>query len=160
MFNVGLGKDSHRFIANCKKPLMLGGVVVDRAMGVEANSDGDLILHALCDALEQASGGNSFDVYASRMCEEGITDSREYLKVALANIKERDYCIHNIGVNIEGKRPKIMPLADEIRGSLSQLTEVNGKYIGINATTGEGLTAFGRGEGMEVIVIVTLKALN
>jgi len=154
MFTVGIGRDSHRFSLDANRVLVLAGVEIPDVTGVEANSDGDVIVHALCDALESASGGNSFAVYADPMCRDGITDSKEYLKVAIKHLQERGYTINNISVSIQGKAPKIMPIVDKLRQSLSHLTGVVESRIGITATTGEELTAFGRGEGLETIVMV------
>lgn len=155
MFRVGLGRDSHRFSGDVNKKLVLAGVEFEE-VGFEANSDGDLVLHALCDAIEQALGGNSFANYADRLCKEGIQDSREYLKIALENMKKQGYQLNNVGITMEGVRPKIMPMAEKIRRSLVGLLSLSGGSIGINATTGEGLSAIGRGEGLEVLVIVSL----
>lgn len=157
MFRIGMGQDSHRFSSDQSRKLVLAGVTVEDEAGLEANSDGDAILHALCNALEQAIGGDSFSVYADPMCQQEITDSREYLKVALAHIEEKNFEIENVGISIEAKRPKILPLGQQLRQSLSQLLQLEKSRIGINATSGEGLTAFGRGEGIQVWATVLLR---
>ena len=86
MFRVGLGQDSHRFSNDAGRPLVLGGVIVPGARGLDGNSDADVVLHALCRALEQAIGDDEFSRYADDMSGNGINDSREYVKVARANV--------------------------------------------------------------------------
>ncbi len=157
MFKVGIGQDSHRFSEDKNKSLILGGVEFLGEIGLEANSDGDVIIHALCNALEQAIGGNSFSSYADEMCKDNIVDSKEYLKEALNNIRKKGYEINNIGINIEAQRPKIDPMASSIKKKLAKIMIIQENSIGITATTGENLTAFGRGEGVQVLAIVSLK---
>jgi 2-C-methyl-D-erythritol 2,4-cyclodiphosphate synthase len=156
MFKIGLGQDSHRFSADVNKKLILGGVEVAGEQGLEANSDGDVILHALCAAIEQALGRVNFSVYADEMCKIGVTDSAEYLKMALGHMREDGYIINNLGISIEAKHPKILPIEDKIKDKLANLLKIEKNTIGINATTGEELTAFGKGEGIQVLVIISL----
>lgn len=156
MFRIGLGQDSHRFSQDENKKLILGGVEIADEGGLEANSDGDLILHAICAAIEQALGRTNFSVYADAMCKDGITNSVEYLRMALGHMREDGFMINNLGISIEAKHPKILPIEDKIKDSLVKLLEIEKNAIGINATTGEGLTAFGRGEGMQALVVISL----
>jgi 2-C-methyl-D-erythritol 2,4-cyclodiphosphate synthase len=156
MFRVGFGQDSHRFGEDENKKLILGGVEIDGEQGLESNSDGDLILHAICAAIEQALGRTNFSVYADQLCKEGITDSAKYLSVALEHLSEAGYIINNLGVSIEAKRPKIIPIEGKIKEQLANILAIELDSIGINATSGEGLTAFGRGEGIQVFVIISL----
>ncbi len=69
MFRVGLGQDSHKFSQDLSKKL-IGGVEIAGEKGLEANSDGDVAIHALCDALEQAAGNGPFSIYADEMCRK------------------------------------------------------------------------------------------
>ena len=156
-FRVGLGQDSHKLIVNSAKKLILGGIEIEHEKSFEGNSDGDVIIHALCNALEQAIGGNSLAVYTDPMCKKGITDSKKYLKVAMEHIKEKGYKVNNVGISIEAKSPMILPLADKMRDALSPILEVSNDVIGINATSGEEITPFGKGEGIQAFAIVSLK---
>jgi len=156
MIRVGIGQDSHRFSEDKNKPLILGGVEFSGEPGLKSNSDGDPIIHAICNGLEQAIGSGSFSSYADLMCQEGITDSKEYLKKALEHIQNKGYQINNIGINIEAQYPKIDPMANEIRQKLAEIMEISVDLIGITGTTGENLTAFGQGEGIQVFAIVSL----
>jgi 2-C-methyl-D-erythritol 2,4-cyclodiphosphate synthase len=156
MFRVGFGQDSHRFSEDECRKLVLGGVVVEGEKGLEGNSDGDAVLHAICRALEQAIGGESFSIYADEMSRQGINDSVEYLKIAAKHVREAGYAVNNLGISIEGKRPKIIPLEKKMKNKLAEILEIAESQIGINATSGEDLTAFGRGEGIQVFTIVSL----
>ena len=158
MFRVGLGQDSHRFSAVTGRALVLGGVVVPGGRGLDGNSDADVVLHALCRALEQAIGTDGFSRYADAMSRDGINDSREYVKVALANVHRAGYDVGNVGLTIEARTPKIEPLCEAMKSSVAALLRIAPASVGINASTGEDLTAFGRGEGIQAFAIVCLVA--
>lgn len=159
MFRVGFGHDSHAFEPEgSQKPLILGGVVFAGHPGLLANSDGDVVLHALFNAISQAIGHRSLGVYADPICQSGVTDSRVYLAVALDMARQAGYTINNVGVSIEARRPKIEPMSAQMKTRLARLLDVDEDRVGITATTGEGLTAFGRGEGIQVFVVVSLVA--
>lgn len=156
-FRVGFGQDSHPFGDDPHKPLMLGGVPIAGTPGFVGNSDGDVVLHALCDAIEQAIGGNSFALYADTMCaRDGITDSAAYVSVALAHMRAAGWEINNVGVSVEGSTPRVMPHVDAIRRRLCELIGCAPDAVGINATSGERLSDYGRGEGMMAHVIVSV----
>jgi len=156
MIRVGIGQDSHRFIRKGKKRLVLGGVIIPNENGLEGNSDGDVVLHAIFNALSQAVGKKSIGVYSDNICREGIKDSREYLKLALKMVKDSGYRINNIGVMIEAKKPRIEPYVDDMKKSIADILMITQDMIGITATSGEGLTAFGKGIGIQVFAITTV----
>jgi 2-C-methyl-D-erythritol 2,4-cyclodiphosphate synthase len=156
MIKVGIGQDSHRFSGDKDKPLILGGVEFLGELGMEGNSDGDVVVHALCNALGSAIGEGSLSTYSDEMCKKGITDSVEYLKVALNQVNKIGYEINNISISIEAQKPKIESKSFKIKTKLSELIGIKKDCIGITATTGESLTDFGRGEGIQVFVIVSL----
>ena len=152
---IGIGQDSHKF--DKKKPLVLGSVKILDKDGFEANSDGDVILHALFNALSTAIGDRSLGFYADRMFKEGITDSKKYLEFILDKVRERNCRISNIAIMLEGKKPKIDEHIEKIKNALSKLLKIKRENIGIAATSGDGLTEFGKGLGMQCFVIVSLK---
>ncbi|MBU2477067.1 2-C-methyl-D-erythritol 2,4-cyclodiphosphate synthase [Candidatus Micrarchaeota archaeon] len=156
-FRVGLGQDSHRFShVHEKKPLMLGGIKVEGHLGLKGNSDADVILHALFNSLAQIIGWKSIGSHADKLCkEDGITDSKEYLKEPLKKLKEMDYEITTVGITIECRKPKIDPVSDEIRKSIAKILGIEEDQVGIIATTGERLTSFGKGEGIQVFAVIT-----
>lgn len=160
MFRVGFGQDAHPFTDDVTKNLVLGGIVIDDHWAFEGNSDGDVVLHALCDAIEQSIGNDSFARYADVMCkEQGITDSVEYVKVALEHLADAGYTINNVGISVECKTPKIMPHADRMKDRIAEILGIDRSLIGINATSGDRLTqvACGEGAGAHVIVSVVRK---
>lgn len=154
MYFSAIGQDSHRFEPeNTVKPLVLAGVTVP-GPGLQGNSDADVVLHALCNAISGLSTVNVLGAITDKMCSgEGITDSSEYVKVALATLGE--VRLIHLSITIEAKRPYLSGYIDAMRKSLSQLTGVAMEHVGITATTGEGLTAFGRGEGIQAFVIAS-----
>lgn len=154
-YRIGIGQDSHKFIAN--KPLVLGGVNIPDHPGLLANSDGDAILHALCNAISSAIGRGSLGTYADKLClEEKIIDSKEYLKAVFKSLKKNNFKINNISISIEAKTPKIELYSSAMKDAIAKILEIKKTQIGITATTGEALTAFGRGEGVAVIAVATV----
>src|SRR4051812_15076167 len=140
MFRVGFGQDSHRFANTGGRKLVLGGVYIPGAIGLAGNSDADVVLHALCRALEQAIGQDEFSRYADEMSRRGIDDSREYVTVALARVAEAGYRVNNVGVSIEAHTPRIDPIRAQMKASIATLLGIAEDAVGINATTGEDLT--------------------
>lgn len=158
-FRVGIGQDSHRFSVDKSKKLVLGGITIPNETGLEADSDGDVILHALFNALSQAIGERSLGFYANGMNKKGILDSSEYLQVIMSKLRQKNYRINNIGIMIEALRPKLEGYTNKIRESLSKILGIYKGSIGITYTSGEGLTAFGQGKGMQCFVIVSVVGL-
>lgn len=150
---IGIGQDSHKFIDN--KPLVLGGVSIPDHPGLFGNSDGDAILHALCNAISSAVGKGSLGTYADKLClKENVTDSKEYLKAVFKTLEDNNFKINNISISIEAKTPKIERYSSAMKDAIVEVLKIDASRIGITATTGEGLTAFGRGEGVAVIAMV------
>ncbi len=156
-FRVGLGQDSHRFShVHEKRPLILGGIEIKDCLGLKGNSDADVILHALFNSLAQLIGWKSLGSHADKMVkEQGITDSKEYLKEPLKKLKEMNYEITTVSITLECKKPKIDPVSNEIRTSVAKILGIKKEQVGIIATTGERLTAFGRGEGIQAFTVIT-----
>ena len=155
-FRIGIGQDSHKFSSNKYKKLILGGYLIPNEIGLEANSDGDLILHALFNAISSAIGDKSLGFYSDEMCRNGIIDSKEYLKVILKKLNENNLKINNISISIEASRPKLEKHTDNIKKSLSKILNLNKNNIGITYTSGEGLTSFGQGKGMQCFAMISL----
>ena len=151
---VGIGEDSHYF--DDSGTMVLAGVRIDDLPKLHGNSDGDLILHALCNAISSALGEGSIGPVADPMAEQGILDSTKYLEVILNVVKERGYSLGNVSISLECARPKIEPISGQLKESLSALLNLDPQKIGITVTSGEGLTSFGRGEGVRCICVVSL----
>ena len=157
MFKIGIGQDSHKF-SRTIKPLILGGVEISKKGGFDADSDGDVILHSLCNALSSAIGGNSIGTWSDKMClKQGIKDSKEYVKVVSKRVGALKYNIGNISISVEAKKPKLtVSDIEKIKKSLSNLLKININCVGITFTSGEELSEFGKGKGISVICAVLL----
>ena len=151
---VGHGQDSHRFSLDDKKPLFLGGLKIHGTQGLEGNSDADVILHALTDAISSITGVTVIGQIADRMCEEGITDSKIYLAKSLEYLV--DYKITHVSIVIECKTPRIDVLVPKLKESIAYLLSIDEEDVGITATSGEDLSEFGRGEGIYSTAIITV----
>jgi len=155
MIKTGIGQDSHRFEPDTSsKVLMLGGVAIPGCPGLTGNSDADVVLHALTNAISGITGNNILGSISDAMClQQGIIDSKHYLEAALASLN--CWKLTHASVTIEAKRPHLQQHIPAIRTSLVLLLGLMPADIGLTATTGEDLTAFGRGEGMQVFALVT-----
>ncbi|KKR78760.1 MAG: 2-C-methyl-D-erythritol 4-phosphate cytidylyltransferase, partial [Candidatus Nomurabacteria bacterium GW2011_GWA2_40_9] len=142
-FRVGFGQDSHAFSKDKSKKLILGGYIIPNETGLEADSDGDLILHALFNAISSAIGERGLGYYSNPMCKNGITDSREYLKVILKKLKDRNMKLNNLSISIEASKPRLEKHTGKIIESLSKILSLNKENIGITYTSGDNLTSFG-----------------
>lgn len=152
---VAIGQDSHRIDhENYDKKLILGGIVFDEPFSLVANSDGDVVLHALSNAISGITCYNILGKVADEMCKKGIIDSEEYVNEALKYLKEK---IVHVSISIECKTPKISPKIDEMRKNIARILKIEDNCIGITATTGEGLTECGKGNGIAVFCCITVE---
>lgn len=159
VYCCGFGQDSHRFAPEgTQGELMLCGVNIPNHTPMEANSDGDVILHAVTNAISGITGVNILGSKADKLClEQGIKDSSVYLEAALAYMDKAE--LVSISMSVECLRPKLSPYIPAMKQRLSELTGLPTERIGITATTGEGLTDCGRGLGIEVLVVATARLL-
>lgn len=150
-----IGQDSHKFIDDESKILVLGGVSINNHRPLKGNSDGDVILHSLANAISGISGVNILGEIADDLClNKGLTDSKEYVKEALKYMK--NYKIQHVSFSLECKTPYLSPYIEEIKESISTLLKVDISKIGLTATSGEGLTSFGKGLGIMSLCILTV----
>lgn len=150
-----IGQDSHRFGEPCGDTLIrLGGIDIPFDKPIEANSDGDVVYHAITNAISGFTGVNILGGAADKIClEHGIKDSRVYIDKALEYLTEGK--IIHCSITIECLRPKLMPHIPAMKESIGKALGIPSASVGITATTGEGLTGFGRGEGIQVFCILT-----
>jgi len=152
---IGLGQDSHRF-SDSPKPLVFGGVTFNDYLGLQGNSDADVLIHSLCNALSSAIGGESLSTWADDMCQQGIIDSREYLK-HINNIVSKDFIINNISISVEAQTPRLTSdQKSAVKQQLAILLHISTDQIGITYTSGEDLTSFGQKQGIQVFSTVLL----
>ncbi len=158
---IGLGVDSHRFEEEKTKPLIIGGVEFDAPYSFKANSDGDLVMHALCNAVGSAIGEGSLSNYADKMClEQGIKNSAEYLKYILKKAEEKGFKVKQAVISLECKKPKIEPMREKMQEKLAEILKIDKEMIGITATSGEKLTSVGKGEGVYCIANVLMEEIK
>ncbi len=154
---TGLGLDSHRFVESVStKSLILGGLHFEDAPPLEGNSDADVILHAVTDAISGITGVTIIGSVADEMCRRGIKDSREYLERALKSLGE--WRLTHVSIVLECERPPIAPKVPKLRESISKLLGLEVSDVCITATSGERLTDVGRGFGIHASAIATAVA--
>ncbi len=151
---TGLGQDSHRFeSAPSGKPLLIGGIAFEGAPALEGNSDADVLLHALVNAITGVTAVVVLGPRTDEMCKAGVKDSAEYVKEAMKHLGSLK--ITHVSCSLECARPKIGPKIGAMRDSLAALLGISPVNVAVTAHTGEGLTAFGKGEGIMATVLVT-----
>ncbi len=154
MIRVAIGQDSHRFdFENSDKKLKLGGIPLEGAP-LQGNSDADVVLHALTNAVSGITGVNILGAVADKLClQDGITDSAVYLQEAMQYLKGS---ICHVSFSLECSVPKLSPHIPRIKNNIATLLGISETSIGMTATTGEGLTDFGLGLGIQCFCILTV----
>ncbi|HPD00215.1 MAG TPA: 2-C-methyl-D-erythritol 2,4-cyclodiphosphate synthase [Acetivibrio sp.] len=154
---VGIGQDSHRFDFDDKnKELVLGGIVFKDCPPLSGNSNADVVLHSITNAISGVTCVNILGPVSDELClKKGIKDSTVYLKEALKYLKGMK--IVHVSISIECLVPKITPMIPQMRSSIAKLLDIPEDSVGITATTGEGLTEFGQGKGIQVFSCVTVE---
>ncbi len=155
---VGMGFDVHRF--GTGDYVMLGGVKVPHDKGVIAHSDGDVLLHALCDALLGAAGlGDIGQHFPDTDSSYAGADSRELLKTVLARVTEAGWRVENCDLCLISERPKLAPHRDAIRDTIAGLLGIQRDAVNLKATTTEKLGYTGRGEGLAAQAVALLERI-
>lgn len=156
-FRTGQGFDVHAF--GDGDHLMLGGVRVPHDRGVLAHSDGDVVLHALCDAMLGALAlGDIGQHFPPSDPQWKGADSRQFLRHCNTLIAAFGYVVGNLDVTVIGERPKVGPHATAMREVIAQDLGITLDQVSIKATTTEKLGFTGRGEGIAAQVSVLLIA--
>ena len=152
---IGQGYDVHAFTDG--DHVMLGGVRVPHSRGVEAHSDGDVVIHALCDAILGALAlgdiGRHFPPSSERW--RGA-DSREFLRHCRSLARERGWVVGNVDITVVCERPRVGPHVDAIRAALASELGSAIDSVSIKATTTEHLGFTGRGEGIAAMAVCLL----
>lgn len=153
---VGFGHDSHAFETSpSDRPLVLGGVSIPDGPPLRGNSDSDVILHAIGRALDSITGAHVMGPISDELCRQGITDSRVYVQKALEFLPPGARITH-VAVAVEGRTPVLEPWVDAIRSSIAGLLGIAPQDVGVTATSGDFLTAFGQGQGLQAWAVVTV----
>jgi 2-C-methyl-D-erythritol 2,4-cyclodiphosphate synthase len=152
---IGQGIDFHRLEKGLN--LWLGGVSIPSEKGCVAHSDGDVLLHAICDSLLGAAGLRDIGYYfPDTDAEFKDIDSKILLKKTLELIREKGYNVVNIDCTVCLEKPKISPFVPEMKNTISGVLETEPENISIKATTTEKLGFTGREEGVVAISVVLL----
>jgi 2-C-methyl-D-erythritol 2,4-cyclodiphosphate synthase len=155
LVRVGLGFDAHPFAAG--RPLMLGCIEITNAeRGLAGHSDGDVLAHAICDALLGAAGlGDIGRRFPAEPRWEGAPGSLLLEQVA-ADVRPRE--IAWVDATVVCQAPRIAPHSDDMRAAIASALGLQAGRVSVKATTTDGMGFTGRGEGIAAIAIVTLDA--
>lgn len=156
---IGHGYDIHRFEeVPTKKVVVLGGVSIPSDKGIVAHSDGDVVIHALCDALLGALAlGDIGEYFPDTDPQYKDCDSRLLLSEIVKKIEASGYKTHNVDVTILAQCPKITPHKALMREILAGDLNISVNDINIKATTHEGLDSVGQSQGIAVHAVVLLE---
>ena len=156
---IGHGYDVHAFIEN--RPLILGGVTIPYDKGLAAHSDGDAVIHALCDALLGAAALGDIGMHFPDTAREFENiDSRILLRNTIQLLHEKCYRIVNADVTIVAQAPKMNPHIAAMRSILAQDMRIEVDRVNIKATTSEGMGFIGRQEGIAVYAVALIEAIG
>jgi 2-C-methyl-D-erythritol 2,4-cyclodiphosphate synthase len=152
---VGHGYDLHRLQPGGQ--LVLGAIVVSTDISPVAHSDGDVVLHALVDALLGAiAGGDIGELFPNTDPQWKNAPSRVFVEAAMQHVNLAGYKVGNADITILAERPKLKPFKSRIRGEVAKLLNVPVEQVNIKAGTNEGVDAIGKGEAIAAHAVVLL----
>lgn len=153
---IGHGYDAHRFASG--ERLLLGGVDIPHHKGLAAHSDGDVVLHALCDALIGASGGGDIGKHFpdNDPRYENI-DSRILLREVVATLAREGLTVGNADLTIVAEEPRLASHAPQMRANIAADLGIDAARVNVKATTTEKMGFVGRGEGIAAHAVVLLE---
>ena len=153
---IGHGYDAHRFCEN--KPLRMGGVTIDSPLGLLAHSDGDVVLHAVTDALLGAAGlGDIGKLYPDTDQAYAGIDSRILLRDTVARLTEKGLAVEYLDITIVAQKPKLAPYMEQMKETISADLGISPERMNIKATTEEKMGFTGRLEGISTHAVCLLK---
>jgi 2-C-methyl-D-erythritol 2,4-cyclodiphosphate synthase len=151
---VGIGVDAHRFEDGV--PLVLGGVAFESPRGLAGHSDGDVVTHALIDAVLGAAGlGDIGSLFPSDSSTPVGISSLDLLRDAVARVRDAGYAVLNADCVLIGEQPRIADSRSELSDALSAVV---GAPVNVRATTTDGLGFTGRGEGLAAQAVALVEA--
>ncbi len=154
-FRIGQGYDVHALAEGL--PMWLGGVRIESNVGFVAHSDGDVAIHALCDALLGAAALGDIGKHFPDTSEEWKgADSKLLLAKVCGMLEDRGWSVGNADITIALQAPKLAPHIQEMRATLAGVMRIGVERVSVKATTTERLGFVGRGEGCEVWASVTI----
>jgi 2-C-methyl-D-erythritol 2,4-cyclodiphosphate synthase len=156
---IGLGTDLHRLGEGL--PLFIGGVFVPHYKGCIGHSDGDALIHAVCDALLGAAGMRDIGYHFPDTSDENKgRKSSEFLLGVVQMLKEAGYKIVNIDCTVHLQKPKLRDLIPGIVANMSRLMQVEEGRFSLKAKTGEGIGAVGNEEAIEVVCTALIEKIS
>ena len=157
MTRVGIGYDSHRFVAG--RPLVLGGVRIPHGRGLAGPSDAEAVAHALTYAILGAAGaGNIGQLFPDSDPQWKDADSMELLRTAHELVRGRGHTVVQADLTVITEAPKLGPHLAAMAAALAARLGLADGAVHVKAKTNEGMGFIGRGEGLAVIAVATLEA--
>jgi len=152
---IGIGYDIHRLVPD--RPLRLGGVAIPFELGLLGHSDGDVLLHAVCDALLGAAGlGDIGEQFPDTGPAYQDADSATLLAATIKKVRAAGFAPVNVDANVIAEQPRLAPHKPAIRQRVAEILGLDPARVSIKARTHEGLDAVGRGEAIAAQAIVLL----
>jgi len=156
---IGYGEDLHALVRG--RPLRIGGVVVPADKGEQAHSDGDVLIHAIADALYGAIGSRDIGYHFPDNDPGCLNLKGEVIAHhAVGLVRKAGYEIGNLDCTVFLQQPKLSRLIPQIRSSLASILELNVKRISVKAKTNEGFDAVGEGKAIRAVAVVLLEKEN
>jgi 2-C-methyl-D-erythritol 2,4-cyclodiphosphate synthase len=156
VFRVGLGRDLHRLVRD--RPFLLGGVVIPADRGEEGHSDGDVLAHAVIDALLGAAGlGDIGELFPPADPRWKDADSMALLGTAFAKVREAGWGVVNLDCVVCCEKSRIIPFRDAVRASLARVLDTAPEAVFDKGKTGEGLGPVGEGLAVEALAVCLLE---
>jgi len=156
MLKIGLGRDLHRLVKG--RRFLLGGVELPAKRGELGHSDGDVLAHAVCDAILGAAAlGDIGSLFPPSDPAWKDADSMALLRSVFEMAKQSGWTLVNLDCVVSCEEPKILPSRDRIRQSLAQALEVSIDRVFVKGKTGEGLGPVGKGKAVEALAVCLLE---
>lgn len=158
-FRIGYGYDVHRLSEG--ETLWLGGVLIPHSKGTVAHSDGDVLIHALCDALLGAAKLGDIGLrFPDNSAEYKNIDSKILLAKTLELVESKNFHVGNVDITVAAQKPKLRPFISEMEKQIAKILKTDIEQISIKATTTEELGFEGREEGISAHAVVLIEKLN
>jgi 2-C-methyl-D-erythritol 2,4-cyclodiphosphate synthase/2-C-methyl-D-erythritol 4-phosphate cytidylyltransferase/2-C-methyl-D-erythritol 2,4-cyclodiphosphate synthase len=156
VIRIGLGQDLHRLVRG--RRFLLGGIELPAQRGELGHSDGDVLVHAVCDALLGAAAlGDIGGMFPPADPQWKDANSMDLLRVVCGRVKAAGWRLVNLDCVVCCEAPKLLPFRDEIRRSLAEALEVSVDRIFVKGKTGEGLGPAGKGKAVEAAAVCLLE---
>ncbi|MDR3167406.1 MAG: 2-C-methyl-D-erythritol 2,4-cyclodiphosphate synthase [Treponema sp.] len=153
---TGLGRDIHRLAAG--RPFLLGGITIPAEKGELGHSDGDVLAHAVIDALRGAAAlADIGELFPPGDAAWKDADSLMLLKTAYKKVKEAGWRLVNLDCVVSCESPKVLPYRELIRSSLAGVLEISREAVFVKGKTNEGIGPLGRGEAVEALALCLLE---